>query len=227
MLFLIVLYYNVGPFTTWSMYSAEISTLCVILHKHLLNCFLKYIKKSKEWCLPQPFPGTKSTLQSEVLGRKASFDAESNDTLWGRDPPFHLIGNLQDPAGELSSLRGDLGHGRQLQWGKTRSLFQLAGELSSRRQKGTSLVVQWLRIHLPMQGTRVWSLVWELRGFPGGSDCKGSACNVGNLGSISGLGRSPGEGNCYPCQYSYLGELHGQRSEAGYSPWGHTESDMT
>ena len=48
MLFLIVLYYNVGPFTTWSMYSAEISTLCVILHKHLLNCFLKYIKKSKE-----------------------------------------------------------------------------------------------------------------------------------------------------------------------------------
>ena len=35
---------------------------------------------------------------------------------------------------------------------------------------GTSLVVQWLRIHLPMQGTQVWSLVWELRShMPQGS----------------------------------------------------------
>ena len=32
-------------------------------------------------------------------------------------------------------------------------------------------------------------------GFPGGSDDKESACNVGDPGSISGLGRSPGEGN--------------------------------
>ena len=31
--------------------------------------------------------------------------------------------------------------------------------------------------------------------FPGGSDGKASACNVGNLGLIPGLGRSPGEGN--------------------------------
>ena len=34
-------------------------------------------------------------------------------------------------------------------------------------------------------------------GFPGGSDGKESACNVGDLGSIPGLGRSPGEGNGY------------------------------
>ena len=39
-------------------------------------------------------------------------------------------------------------------------------------------------------------------GFPGGSDIKESACNVGNLGSIPGSGRSPGEGNGYPLQYS-------------------------
>ena len=38
------------------------------------------------------------------------------------------------------------------------------GKNSLRKQiKGTSLVVQWLRIRLPMQGTRVQSLVWELR----------------------------------------------------------------
>ena len=41
-------------------------------------------------------------------------------------------------------------------------------------------------------------------GFPGGSDGKESACNVGDLGSIPGLERFPGEGNGYPIQYSCL-----------------------
>ena len=41
-------------------------------------------------------------------------------------------------------------------------------------------------------------------GFPGGSEVKASACNAGDLGSISGSGRSPGEGNGNPLQYSCL-----------------------
>ena len=41
-------------------------------------------------------------------------------------------------------------------------------------------------------------------GFPGGSPGKKSACNAGDLGSIPGMGRSPGEGNGYPLQYSGL-----------------------
>ena len=41
-------------------------------------------------------------------------------------------------------------------------------------------------------------------GFPGGSEVKVSACNVGDPGSIPGLGRSPGEGNGNPLQYSCL-----------------------
>ena len=41
-------------------------------------------------------------------------------------------------------------------------------------------------------------------GFPCGSAGKEFACNSGNLGSITGLGRSPGEGNDYPLQYSSL-----------------------
>ena len=41
-------------------------------------------------------------------------------------------------------------------------------------------------------------------GFPGGSDGKGPACNVGDPGSIPGLGRSPGEGNGSPLQHSCL-----------------------
>ena len=42
-------------------------------------------------------------------------------------------------------------------------------------------------------------------GFPSGSGCKESACNAGNPGSIPRLGRSPGEGNGNPFQYSGLG----------------------
>ena len=105
-------------------------------------------------------------------------------------------------------------------------------------------------------------------GFSGGSDGKESAYNVGDLGSMPGSGRSPGEGKeRYPLQYSRaflvaqmvvknlpamqetwvqsLGwddplekgmathssilawRFHGQRSLAGYSPWGRKESDMT
>ena len=41
-------------------------------------------------------------------------------------------------------------------------------------------------------------------GLPGGSDNKKSACNAGGLGSIPGLGKSPGEGNGCPLQYSCL-----------------------
>ena len=44
----------------------------------------------------------------------------------------------------------------------------------------------------------------KLLGFPGGSAGKESACNVGDLGLIPGLGRSPGEENGYPLQYSGL-----------------------
>ena len=40
--------------------------------------------------------------------------------------------------------------------------------------------------------------------FPGGSDGKASAYNAGDPGSILGLGRSPGEGNGNPLQYSCL-----------------------
>ena len=48
-------------------------------------------------------------------------------------------------------------------------------------------------------------IIYTLReGFPGGSDSKDSACNVGDPGSIPGSGRSPRKGNDYPLQYSRL-----------------------
>ena len=58
-----------------------------------------------------------------------------------------------------------------------------------------------------------WLPLW-LRG-------KESTCNVGDLGLIPGLGRSPGEGNGYPLQYSSLENF------MYYSPWGSKESDTT
>ena len=57
----------------------------------------------------------------------------------------------------------------------------------------------------------------------GGLDGKESASNVGDLGSIPALGRSPGGGHGNPLQYSCLENPHGQSSLAGYIPWGHKE----
>ena len=71
-----------------------------------------------------------------------------------------------------------------------------------------------------MYYTTIYYLVVINMGFLGGSNGKESTCNVGDLGSTPGLGRSPGEGHGNPLQYSCLENPHGQRSLAGYSPWG-------
>ena len=54
-----------------------------------------------------------------------------------------------------------------------------------------------------------------------------NAGDARNIGSISGSGRSPGEGSGNSLQYSCLGKSHGQKKLVGYSPWGWEESDMT
>ena len=68
---------------------------------------------------------------------------------------------------------------------------------------------------------------YYFRMFPSGSVGKESTCNAGNLGSIPGLGRSPGGGHGNPLQHSCLENPHRQRSLVGYSPWGLKESDIT
>ena len=74
---------------------------------------------------------------------------------------------------------------------------------------------------------RNWPPLPTPKGFPGGSESKESACSVGDMGSIPGLGRSARGGNDNPFQYSCLENPHGQRSLVGYSPWGHEELDTT
>ena len=63
-------------------------------------------------------------------------------------------------------------------------------------------------------------------GFPGGSDSKVSACNAGDVGSIPGSGRSPGEGNGNPLQYSCL-KIPWMEEPGGYNPQGCKKSDTT
>ena len=58
-------------------------------------------------------------------------------------------------------------------------------------------------------------------GFSRGSAGKKSACSAEDVGSIPGLGRSPGEGKAYPVQYS------DRENSMDYSPWGCKESDTT
>ena len=97
-------------------------------------------------------------------------------------------------------------------WGWKR--LKAGGEGDDREWDGWMASLTWW--------TWVWvnSGSWWWTGRPGGSDYKGSPCNAGDLGFIPGLGRSPGGGHGNPLQYSCLENPHGQRSLAGYSPWG-------
>ena len=56
---------------------------------------------------------------------------------------------------------------------------------------------------------------------------KNPPANAGDVGSVAELGRSPGGGNGNPLQYSCLRNPMNRRALAGYSPWGHKDSDTT
>ena len=84
------------------------------------------------------------------------------------------------------------------------------------------LQVSNLRVHLKVKNSQIpihFGLRWWL------SDGKESSGNVGDPGSIPGLGRSPGEGNGYPLQYSCLENPMDGGAWRATSPWGHTKSD--
>ena len=69
-----------------------------------------------------------------------------------------------------------------------------------------SLVIWRAGTHSPLRrrNFKLLTAILEAKGFPDGSEVKASACNAGDLGLIPGSGRSPGEGNGNPLQYSCL-----------------------
>ena len=82
-------------------------------------------------------------------------------------------------------------------------------------------------MYTPEQHIALFMQVFTVfRGFPGGSEVKASASNAGDLGSIPGLGRSPGEGNGKPLQYSCLENPMDSEAWKG-TVHGVAESDMT
>ena len=64
--------------------------------------------------------------------------------------------------------------------------------------------VIYLICNLPWFIRLYWFQAYSIMGFPGGLDSKESTCNAGDPGLTPGSGRSPGEGNGYPLQYSCL-----------------------
>ena len=73
----------------------------------------------------------------------------------------------------------------------------------------------------------VYPRILNIVSFLHGSDSREPAYNKGDVGLISGSGRSPGEGKWLTTPIFLPEEFHGQRSLAGYSQWGHKELDMT
>ena len=70
-----------------------------------------------------------------------------------------------------------------------------------------NLVLWIMTMRVKITGDIWWLKVNDIiyiYGFPGGSDGKESVCSAGDLGLILGLGKSPGEGNGYPLQYSNI-----------------------
>jgi len=66
---------------------------------------------------------------------------------------------------------------------------------------------------------------WLIRGFPGGSEVKASACNAGDQGLTPGSGRFPWRRKWQPTPVFLPGESHGRRNLVGCSPGGRKESD--
>ena len=67
----------------------------------------------------------------------------------------------------------------------------------------------------------IWQYLMAIQGFPGSSEVKESACNAGDPGSVPGLERFSWRRKWQPTPVFLPGKFHGQRSLAGYRPWGH------
>ena len=125
---------------------------------------------------------------------------------------------LKSRSGQIAQCRGGVEAGAALSHG-----CELGPQRGSGLWRGRSLPLT-----TSVLGCLYVLLFWE--SFPGGSVVKNQPASAGDTGGsslIPGSGSAPGGGHGNPLQYSCLGKSHGQISLVGYSPWGHTELDMT
>ena len=164
---------------------------------------------------------------TEEPGRLQSIGSQESDTTWQLNHHHHhLQDRVQSPVNTLQTVAWTTSFPPipSLPFNKRTLELQQSSWLSNYRPHFPVSLATW-RVHViefsPM-GCMCFShsfkrKVYIFPGFPAGSDGKESLCNVGDLGSIPGLGRSSGEGNGNPLQYSCLENPHGERSLAGYS----------
>ena len=99
-------------------------------------------------------------------------------------------------AAQKAAPQTALGDAPEWQWGWSACKVSVKGEFNSMKHSFYKRFFFFFASHVDLMSP------W--RDFPGGSDGKASACNVGDPGSIPAPGRSPGEGNGNPLQYSCL-----------------------
>ena len=117
-----------------------------------------------------------------------------------------------------------------------RKLERQKNEFRSPEEKGPwgtpRRLVEWAKLSTVLTGingsrVRLTQSLGELKGLPGGSDGKESACSVGDPGSIPREGKIPLKRKWQPTPVILSGKPHGQRSLVSYSPWGRKKSDTT
>ena len=130
---------------------------------------------------------------------------------WAKSTTFVFLNYLSSFQGQEFSKgwarqfwpwEGDLSYG-DMYYG-CRPMMAGAEAIRSWSSWGLAKFLSQCVLEAPCGFFSVWASLSFSLGFPGGSDGEESACSVGDLGAIPGLGRSPGGGNGCPLQYSCL-----------------------
>ena len=162
-------------------------------------------QKNKVWycfhCFPIYFPGLWRTRKKWVWYCEHQWEAGHKRILLGAQKVCVSFCLLSSYLLGLAQAKG---------WLFSESIAERRGELELMWIMQRSWHLQWAQRqrkvgYLNAILSQIHSIPKiVIRGFSGGSDSKEPACNAGNLGLIPGSGRSPGEGNVYPLQYSCL-----------------------
>ena len=175
----------------------------VILESTSTNDVLHFIIRNIWKLLPIKYPIHKATV-NKANNRSVSSHNENLDSF--RSACSVMSDSLSTSQTVACQAALSMGFSRQEYWSGLP--FPSSGNLPGPRIEfmspaSTALAGVFFTTEPPGKPLQSFMHTY-MQGFTGGSDSKESACNVGNPGWIPGSGRSPGEGNGYPLQYSCL-----------------------